>query len=90
METERTRVQTGLRFTPALINKLKAKAKRSNKSFNRYVEDVLERDVELEFPHLRREDFTKDNEFLTLGKTIGKIPQELIDKDPKLAHILGV
>jgi len=85
-----TRIQTGLRFRPALIEKLKIKAKRSNKSFNRYVEDLLEKDVADEFPHLNREDFIKDNEFLALGKTIGEIPQEVIDADPKLAHILGV
>lgn len=87
---ETTRIQTGLRFRPALIEKLKIKAKRSNKSFNRYVEDILEKDVADEFPHLNREDFIKDNEFLALGKTIGEIPQEVIDADPKLAHILGV
>lgn len=87
---ETTRIQTGLRFRPALIEKLKIKAKRSNKSFNRYVEDLLEKDVADEFPHLNREDFIKDNEFLALGKTIGEIPQEVIDADPKLAHILGV
>lgn len=87
---ETTRIQTGLRFRPALIEKLKIKAKRSNKSFNRYVEDLLEKDVADEFPHLNREDFIKDNEFLALGKTIGEIPQEVIDMDPKLAHILGV
>ncbi len=85
-----TRIQTGLRFRPALIEKLKIKAKRSNKSFNRYVEDLLEKDVADEFPHLNREDFIKNNEFLALGKTIGEIPQEVIDADPKLAHILGV
>jgi hypothetical protein len=87
---ETTRIQTGLRFRPALIEKLKIKAKRSNKSFNKYVEDLLEKDVADEFPHLNREDFIKNNEFLALGKTIGEIPQEVIDADPKLAHILGV
>ena len=88
MESER--VQTGLRFRPALIAKLKAKARRTNKSFNRYVEDVLEKEVADEFPRLNREDFLRDGEFLALGKTIREIPREMIDKDPKLAHILGV
>lgn len=88
METER--VQTGLRFRPALIAKLKVKARRTNKSFNRYVEDVLEKEVADEFPRLNREDFLGDGEFLALGKTIREIPREMIDKDPKLAHILGV
>jgi len=87
---ETVRVQTGLRFPPALIAKLKSRAKRSNKSFNRYVEDILEKEVADEFPRLNREDFLKNNRFLSLGKTMGEIPGEVIEKDPKLAHILGV
>ena len=87
---ETVRIQTGLRFRPALIEKLKIKAKRSNKSFNRYVEDILEKEVADELPKLDREDFVKENRFLALGKTIRDIPQEQIDNDPKLAHILGV
>ena len=90
METESTRVQTGLRFPPVLINKLKAKAKRNNMSFNRYVENVLKKDVEGEFPHLNREDFIKDNRFLAFGKMIPDFTKEQIEADPKLAHILGV
>lgn len=87
---ETTRIQTGLRFRPALIEKLKIKAKRSNKSFNRYVEDLLEKDVADEFPHLNREDFIKDNVFLSFGKLIPEFTKEQIEADPKLAHILGV
>lgn len=87
---ETPRIQTGLRFKPALIEKVKDKAKRSNKSFNRYVEDLLEKDVADEFPHLNREDFVKDNEFLAFGKLIPEFSQEQIDADPKLAHILGL
>lgn len=87
---ETTRIQTGLRFKPALIEKVKNKAKRSNKSFNRYVEDLLEKDVSDEFPRLDREDFVKDNEFLAFGKLIPEFSQEQIEADPKLAHILGL
>lgn len=86
---ETVRVQTGLRFPPALIAKLKSRAKRSNKSFNRYVEDVLEKEVADEFPHLDREDFVKDNEFLSFGKLIPDFSKEQLEADPKLAHILG-
>ena len=87
METER--VQTGLRFRPALIAKLKSKAKRTNKSFNRYVEDVLEKEVADELPRLNREDFVKNNRFLALGKTIPAFTKEQLDSDPKLAYLLG-
>ena len=88
METER--VQTGLRFKPALIAKLKSKAKRSNKSFNRYVEDILEKEVAQELPKLRRDDFLTGKTFHIQGNKMPVITQEQIENDPKLAHILGV
>lgn len=87
MQTER--VQTGLRFPPALIAKLKSKAKRNNKSFNRFVEDVLEKEVADELPRLNREDFLKDNEFLSFGKMIPDFTKEQLEENPILAHILG-
>lgn len=87
---ETMRIQTGLRFSPALIEKLKNRAKRCNKSFNRYIEDILEKEVADEFPKLNREDFLKNNRFLAFGKTVREIQREQIDNDPKLAHILGV
>lgn len=87
---EIARVQTGLRFRSALIEKAKMKAKRQNKSFNRYVEDLIEKDVADEFPHLNREDFLKDNKFLEFGKLLPEFTKEQIEADPKLAHILGL
>ena len=68
-----------MRFRPSLIAKLKSKAKRSNKSFNRYVEDILEKDVADEFPKLNREDFVKDNEFLSFGKMIPEFTREQLE-----------
>ena len=88
MKTER--IKTSLRLTPALVARLKIMARRNNKSLNRYVEEILEREVADEFPHLNREDFLKGDKFLKSGTTIPEITQEMIDKDPKLAHILGV
>ena len=87
---ETPRVQTGLRFKPALIEKVKIKAKRSNKSFNRYVEDLLEKDVASEMPVLHREDFLSGRTFLIQGSMKPVITQEQIENDPKLAHILGL
>ena len=88
METRR--IQTGLRFRPALIEKLKIKAKRNNKSFNRYVEDLLEKDVATEFPILRRGDFLSGKTYHIQGNKRPVITGEQIDNDPKLAHILGL
>ena len=49
----------------------------------------LEKEVADEFPHLDREDFVKDNEFLSFGKLIPDFSKEQLEADPKLAHILG-
>lgn len=87
---ETPRIQTGLRFKPALIEKVKIKAQRCNKSFNRYVEDLLEQDVAADFPVLHREDFLTGKNFHIQGSMKPVITQEQIDNDPKLAHILGL
>ena len=87
---ETPRIQTGLRFRQALIDKVKSKAKHSNKSFNRYVEELLEKDVADELPALRREDFLTGRTFHVKGSKKPLITREQIDNDPKLAHILGL
>lgn len=42
METVNAKVQTGLRLDPELYNRLKTKAKQQKRSFNSYVETLLE------------------------------------------------
>lgn len=87
------KVQTGLRLPLLLINQLKAKAKQEGKSFNAYVEEVLEKDAGLVFPKLRREDYPPDPELealsLSLGEQVPPFTQEELDADPRLAHIWG-
>ena len=83
------KVQTGLRLPLLLINQLKAKAKQEGKSFNAYVEEVLERDVELVFPKLRREDYPPDVELMAMGLPMPEFTKEDLENDPRLAHILG-
>lgn len=83
------KVQTGLRLPLLLINQLKAKAKQEGKSFNAYVEEVLERDVELVFPKLRREDYPPDEELMAMGLPMPEFTKEDLENDPRLAHILG-
>ena len=83
------KVQTGLRFSPLLIEKLKQNARNSRMSFNGYVESVLEHAVKVDVPKLRREDFLPDEEILSLGKTIPPFTEEELKADSKLAYILG-
>ena len=88
METTR-KVQTGLRLSPALIARLKQEAKKNHKSFNGYVEDVLDTTTMPRLPKLRREDYTPSQEILQLGRTIPPFTQEELDNDPKLAYLLS-
>ena len=83
------KIQTGLRLPELLINQLKTKARQEGKSFNAYVEEVLERDVTLVFPKLKREDFQPDEELLAIGREIPPFTKEELESDPRLAHIWG-
>ena len=87
--TQTMKIQTGLRFSPALIEKLKQNARASRMTFNGYVEGVLERAVSAEVPKLRREDYLPDEDILSLGQTIPPFSEEELKADAKLAYILG-
>lgn len=89
MNMEITRVQTGLRFTPSLIARLKGKAKEQKKSFNGYVEDELSKIADAGLPRLSREDYRPSDRILSLGKTIRPFTQEELSADPKLARLLS-
>lgn len=60
METV-ARTQTAFRIKNGLLERLKWKAKKANKSLNSYVEDLIEEDVgnEVVFPKLTEEEFEK-------------------------------
>ncbi len=89
MEPTLTKVQTGLRFSPILIARLKREAKKNKKSFNGYVEELLENATTPKMPKLSREEFAPTEEILRLGSTIPSFSQEELDEDPKLAYILS-
>ena len=89
MNTREAKVQTGLRFSPALIARLKRGAKQHEMSFNSYVEDLLEKAVKPSFPALRRKDYLPDERLLKLGDTIPAFTAEQLARDPKLAYILS-
>ena len=83
------KVQTGLRLDPMLINRLKSRAKLEGKSFNSYVEEVLEREMEPIFPKLRREDYRVPDWVDKLAVRGRKFSKEELEADPRLAHIWG-
>lgn len=88
------KVQTGLRLDPMLLERLKRKAKAENKTFNGYVEGLLEKTLEPVFPRLRREDYLEsDPELEALIRELSQMvlppTQEELDADPRLAHIWG-
>lgn len=89
MDSTTSKIQTGLRFSPPLILRLKTEARKNKKSFNGYVEDLLESVTAPTFPKLKREDFIPSEEILLLGETIPSFTQKEIDDDPKLAYILS-
>ena len=88
METT-TKIQTGLRFPPELIARLKKEARKQKKSFNGYVEEILEKAMAEPLPKLRREDYLPGDTILQLGKTIPAFTREQLEADPKLAYILA-
>ena len=89
MENTR-RIQTAFRLEESLLNRLKSKAKRQNKSLNNYVEALLREDVRDEplypkvsfpIPHSAR-----------VSRMLDILPdftEEELKTDEKLAYILG-
>ncbi len=84
---ETTRIQTVLRLEPELLERVKRRARKEKKSFNRYVELLLERETSLCFPKLP-EDFTISEEVLGLRQFRLEEPSaEELAADPKLAYL---
>ncbi|MBR1927423.1 MAG: hypothetical protein IJ840_06710 [Bacteroidales bacterium] len=87
----RKKTQTIFRFEDSLISKLKYYAKMEEKSLNAYVEAILQTEIN------RREALPELSISGTYSPTIdklsgilaGKITREDLDKDDKLAYILG-
>ncbi len=77
MESVNTKVQTGLRLDPDLYNRLKIKAKKQKRSFNSYVETILEAAAGAEYPSLGK-GFKVSDEILSLGNTLPHYSEEEI------------
>ena len=82
-------IQTGIRMESELYERLKRLAKKQNRSLNNYVVNLLENATAPVYPHLTEADLQIDDELLKLGDIIGDVPQELIERDKKLAYILS-
>lgn len=89
METTR-RIQTAFRLDESLLNRVKKKASRQNKSLNSYVEALLRADVrdepeypKVSFPILHSARVSRMLDILPA------FTDEEIEGDEKLAYILG-
>ena len=89
METAR-RIQTAFRLEETLLNRLKKKARRQNKSLNSYVEAVLKADVrdEPEFPKISFP-IPRSTRVSKMLDILPQFTEEDLAKDDKLAYILG-
>ncbi len=85
-----TTIQTGIRISRVLYDRLKRNAKRERRSLNNYITGILESATEPAIPHLVRSEYEPDDELRDLGRVIGDIPAEKIEQDPRLKSILGI
>ena len=82
------RVSTVIRLRPDLMDRVRRQAKKTGKSFNGYVEQVLDRETGLKFPKLPK-DFKISDEILNMNGCCREPDAESLRKDPKLAYLWG-
>ena len=88
MSTAVVRTQTVIRLPEELYSRVKRKARQEHRSFNSYVEEILDKATELKFPKLGP-DFQISDEIKSLQCSgFTRPPQEVIDSDPKLAYLI--
>ena len=84
------RIQTAFRLEESLLNRLKKKASRQNKSLNSYVEALLKADVRSE-PEYPKVSFPIPHS-ARVSRMLDILPafsDEELQNDDKLAYILG-
>lgn len=84
-----TLIQTGIRMTPALYERLKRNARRENRSLNNYVVHLLDTATAPVIPQLNRQDYPIDEDILGLGGLLQEPSPEELEADPKLVYILS-
>lgn len=81
------RIQTVIRLRPELMARVKRKAKQEGRSFNSYVESVLEKSAGIEWPTIPK-DFKVSEEILNMRCIrLEKPSKEELEADPKLAYL---
>ena len=90
MNTEARRVQTAIRLTPELLERVKRSAKREHRSVNSFIENILDKATEPVFPKFIGPDYQISDEIKAFrGSVSFKHPtQEQLDADPKLAYLV--
>ena len=84
---ESSRIQTVLRLQPELMARVKRNARREKRSFNSYIEQILDRATRLDEPVLPP-DFAVSEEILGMRCGALTAPSaEQLAEDPKLAYL---
>lgn len=87
METS-TRIQTAIRLSPELLGRVKSQARKERRSFNSYVEAVLSKAVEWEWPVVDLSvPVSEEIKSLSASGYTHPSPEELA-ADPKLAYLV--
>lgn len=83
--------QTIIRMDESLYRRLKAAAKRADKSVNSFMVSALEKSVEPDFPKLKLEDYNKpDPEWEELFKPLsGAFPDDMDWKKVKTEYLIN-
>lgn len=82
------RIQTVLRLPKHVYYRVKLYAEREGRSFNSYVEKILARETDMDWPTIPK-DFEIPEEILNLVPKSGnhrKFTKEELENDPKLAY----
>ncbi|MBO4427823.1 MAG: hypothetical protein J5771_05025 [Bacteroidales bacterium] len=70
------------------MERVKRHARKSGKSFNSYVEQLLDKETGLKFPKLPK-DFKISDEILSMRGCFRDPAPETLRNDPKLAYLWG-
>lgn len=81
------RVQTAIRLSADLYERVRRRAKSENRSFNSYVTNVLEKATEPRIPKLPK-DFKVSEELMEWIGFVPEISEEQIESDDRLKYLL--
>ena len=84
------RIQTVLRLPKHVYYRVKLYAEREGRSFNNYVETLLAKATDMDWPTIPKEDLVVSEEILNLVPKSGnrrKFTKEELENDPKLSYL---